>query len=231
MGYRRAVDIDRKAARHPDHRNGERSRRRRARLGTVASGQDRNAVTHCRATPSGAADTPRRTGADAQPADDCNRRSADNLAAGFVPAGHRRRRRSAGGAGIRTLHARQAHRRFVLWGRTVRAAACSKIAGFGVRQRCGRGSGVAEGGDIDARTETDQGRGTRSVPASADAAAAARLRYRRVRSAAAGRAGASRSARSLRPARFRRWLRCRATSRPLPATRGFWSTAATNSSG
>ena len=35
-----------------------------------------------------------------------------------------------------TLQARQAHRRSVLRGRAVRAAACGKVANFGIRQRC-----------------------------------------------------------------------------------------------
>ena len=117
------------------------------------------------------------------------------------------------------LQARQAHRRSVLRGRAVRAAAGGEVADFGLRQRCRRGRGAAEGGDIDVRTEAGQGRGARPVPPSADAAGTARLRRRRVRSAAAGRAGASRS--SSRPARFPWWSRCPATSRPSPATRGF----------
>jgi hypothetical protein len=51
--------------------------------------------------------------------------------------------------------------------------------GFRIRQRCRRGSGAAEGGELDTGFEADQGRGARSVPASADAAGAARLRYGR----------------------------------------------------
>ena len=70
------------------------------------------------------------------------------LAAGFVPAGHRRRRGNAGGAGIGALQARQAYRRSVLRGRAVRAAAGGEVADFGFRQRCRRGHGAAEGGDM-----------------------------------------------------------------------------------
>ena len=160
-------------------------------------------------------------------ADDHDRRGAGDPAAGLVPAGHRRRRGSAGGAGRRALQARQTYRRSVLRGRPVCAAAGGEIADFGLRQRCRRGRGAAEGRDGDLGTEAGQGRGPRPVPPSADAAGTARLRRGRVRSAAAGRAGASRS--SLRPARFPWWSRCPATSRPSRATRGSWSTAATGS--
>ena len=70
-------------------------------------------------------------------------------AAGLVPAGHRRRRGDAGGAGRRALPARQTHRRPVLRGRAVCVAAGGEGADRGVRQRCRRGEGLAEGGDGD----------------------------------------------------------------------------------
>ena len=73
------------------------------------------------------------------------------LAAGLVPAGHRRRRGNAGGAGIGALQARQAHRRSVLRRRPVRAAAGGEVADFRLRQRRRRGRGAAEGGDVDVR--------------------------------------------------------------------------------
>ena len=56
-------------------------------------------------------------------------RGTGDLAAGFVPAGHRRRRGNAGGAGVGTLQARQAHRRPVLRGRTLCAEAGGEVAG------------------------------------------------------------------------------------------------------
>ena len=124
-----------------------------------------------------------------------HRRRAGRAAAGLVPAGDRRRRGNAGGAGRRPLQARQAYRRPVLRRRTVRASACHEIADRRLRQRRRRGRGVAEGGDLDLRIEADQGRGARPVPPAADAAGAARLRHGRVRSAAAGRAGAGDAAR------------------------------------
>ena len=56
-----------------------------------------------RAASPGAADAPWRTGADAHAADDRDRHGTGHPAAGFVPAGHRRRRGSAGGAGDRSI--------------------------------------------------------------------------------------------------------------------------------
>ena len=66
LGAGRAADRDRQAARHPDHRHRERPRRRRARLRAAADRADRKTVRSRRAAPAGAADAPRRTGADAQ---------------------------------------------------------------------------------------------------------------------------------------------------------------------
>ena len=51
----------------------------------------------------------------------------------------------------RALRARQTHRRSVLRGRAVRAAAGGEVADRGLRQRCRRGDGAAEGGDLDVR--------------------------------------------------------------------------------
>ena len=59
-------------------------------------------------------------------ADDHDRRGAGDLAAGLVPAGDRRRRGSAGGAGRRALQARQTYRRSVLRGRSV----CAEAGGY-----------------------------------------------------------------------------------------------------
>ena len=189
-GAGRSAEARRQAARYPGHRGRATASTSMCAAPARCRRRDRDAVRDRRAARPGAADPPWRTGADAHPADDRDRRGASDLAAGLVPAGDRRRRRSAGGAGDRTLQARQTYRRSVLRGRTVRAAARGKSAGRGVRQRCRRGRGAAEGGDLDLRAEAGQGRGARPVPASADAAGTARLRHRRVRSAAAGRAGA-----------------------------------------
>ena len=115
--------------------------------GPLPTAADRDAVAPRRAASAGAADAPRRTGADANAADDRDRRGAGDAAAGLVPAGHRRRRGDAGGAGVGALQARQAHRRPVLRGRTVRAAAGGEVAGHRLRQRRRRGRGAAEGGD------------------------------------------------------------------------------------
>src|SRR3984893_7655323 len=71
-------------------------------------------------------------------------------------ARHGARRGGAGEAGGRTLRARQKHRRSLLWRRAVRVAACSEVAGFGVRQRC-RGDKRAQGG-VGCRTGGGQGR-------------------------------------------------------------------------
>ena len=68
LGARRAADLDRQAARHPDHRDRQRPRRRRARLRAAADGHDRDAVARRRTAPPGAADAPWRTGADAHAA-------------------------------------------------------------------------------------------------------------------------------------------------------------------
>ena len=70
----------------------------------------------------------------------------------------------------------------------------------------------------DLRAEAGQGRGTRPVPAAADAAGTARLRCRGVRSAAAGCAGAGPATRG--EPDCRQWLRCRATWRHSRATPG-----------
>ena len=129
VGAGRAVDRDRQAARHPDHGHRQRPRCRRARLRAAADGDDRNAVASRRTASAGAADAAWRTGADAHAADDHDRHGAGHPAAGLVPAGHRRRRGSAGGAGVGALQARQAHRRPVLRRRPVRAAAGGEIAG------------------------------------------------------------------------------------------------------
>ena len=71
----------------------------------------------------------------------------------------------------------------------LRLAAKSRVTAFD--SDAGAIAALAEGREIDVRTETDQGRGARPVSPPADAAGTARLRHGRVRSAAAGRAGAS----------------------------------------
>ena len=216
LGARRAADLIGQAARHPDHGDQHRPRRRRARLRPVADGHDRTAVAPRRTTPAGAADTPRRTGADADAAGVSIGTAQVALPPGsFLQAtvdGEEPLAALVSGA----LQARQTRRRSVLRGRPLCASACGEVTDCRLRQRRRRGRGAAEGRDIDVRAETGQGRDTRPVPPSADAAGIARLRYCRLRPAAAGRAGASR--RSLRPAKFLWWSRCPATSRPSRAT-------------
>ena len=71
--------------------------------GPAADGADRNAVAPRRTTSAGAADAPWRAGADADAADHCDGHGTGDLAAGFVPAGHRGRRGGAGGAGVASI--------------------------------------------------------------------------------------------------------------------------------
>ena len=90
----------------------------------------------------------------------------------------------------------------------LRLAAKSRIAAFD--SDAGAVAALAEGRDLDVRAEAGQGRGARPVPPSADAAGTARLRYRRVRSAAARRAGAGKQlAASKIPDGGRGLLQCR----------------------
>ena len=144
-----------------------------------------------RTAPAGAADAPWRTGADAHAAGrsrSAPRRSRCRRARSCrrpLPARKRWRRWSASIASAPNISPIC----FAASGRLrLRLAAKSRVCG--IRQRRRRGRGAAEGGDVDAGTEADQGRGARPVPPSADAAGTARLRCGRVRSAAAGRAGA-----------------------------------------
>jgi 23S rRNA (uracil1939-C5)-methyltransferase len=76
-----------------------------------------------------ATDAPWRTGLDADAADDHGRHGAGDPAAGFVPAAHGRRRRSARSPGGGSLQARQIYRRPVLRGRPVRPSPGVEIAG------------------------------------------------------------------------------------------------------
>ena len=75
----------------------------------------------------------------------------------------------------------------------LRLAAKARVSAFD--SDAGAVTALAEGRDLGFRIEADQGRDPRSVPASADAAGIARLRHRRVRPAAAGRAGAGQATR------------------------------------
>src|SRR6185437_5059547 len=136
--------------------------------GAAAGSHDRVALERRPATSPDPADTARRARADADIARARDRLGTTGVAAGLVPAGDRRRRRGAGGAGGRALPARQARRRPVLRDRTVRVAAGGEGTGFGIRQRRRRGGGVAEGGVGNRRAEAGQGRGSRPVPATAD---------------------------------------------------------------
>ena len=135
LGRRRALDHDGQAARHPGHGHRKRARCRCPRLRAGVDQADRKTLRSRQATPAGAADAPWRTGVDANAAGDHHRHRAGRVAAGIVPAGDGRRRGNAGGAGRRSLQARQAHRRPVLRRRPVRAAAGREIEGRRVRQR------------------------------------------------------------------------------------------------
>ena len=129
-------------------------------------------------------------------ADDRDRHRAGDPAAGLVPAGDRRRRGDAGGAGGRVIASAPSTSPicFAGSGRSrLRLAAKSRVSAFD--SDAGAVAALQKAATSTSGTEAGQGRGARPVPPSADAAGIARLRRRRVRSAAAGRAGAGDAAR------------------------------------
>ena len=109
---------------------------------------DRGVVACGGSASPGAADAPRRTGPDADAPDDHHGTAQVTLPPGSFLQADRRRRRGAGRAGGGSLQARQAYRRSLLRGRTVRASAGpkSRVAAFDSDAGCGRGT--AKGGGI-----------------------------------------------------------------------------------